>query len=210
MSNRAHRSPRKIARKWHAMFLRMLPRIRLHARIAFRSFQREQRQEAIQDVTANAWQAFVRLVERGKAALAYATPLAMYGVRQYRDHRRVGAALNVNDITSTYCQQRKGVVVQRLDKFDRSANQWEEVLVEDRHAGPADIARMRLDFAAFLARLPLRLRRIAKFLAQGESTTAAAEKFGVSLGRISQIRKELKLAWNRFSGDDELASGVPV
>jgi len=187
----------------------MLPRIRLYARIAFRALDAEARAEAVADVTANAWKAFVALVKRGKAALAYASPLAMYGVRQYRDHRRVGSKLNVKDVLSKYCQTRKNVVVERLDKLDRFTNEWEEVLVEDRHAGPADIARMRLDFASFLSSLPVRLRRIAKFLAKGESTMAAAEKFGVSAGRISQIRVELKKAWERFVGDDP-ATAVPA
>ena len=35
----------------------------------------------------------------------------------------------------------------------------------------------------------------------GETTTAAYRRFRVSQGRISQIRKELLLAWNHFQGD---------
>jgi hypothetical protein len=50
--------------------------------------------------------------------------------------------------------------------------------------------------------LPHRLRKIATFLANGETTTAAAKRFGVSLGRISQIRKELFLAWHSFQGEE--------
>jgi hypothetical protein len=180
----------------------MLPRIRLHARIAFRGLDPDARQEAVQDVECNAWKAFVALVERGKADLAYAMPLAKYGVRQYRDHRRVGAKLNVLDVLSPYCQNRKHLTVERLDKFDHDENKWQEVLVEDRHAGPADVVCTKLDFAAYLRSLPLRLRRIAKFLAKGETTTATAEKFHVSAGRISQMRRELKALWQHFAGDD--------
>ena len=76
-----------------------------------------------------------------------------------------------------------------------------EILVEDRHAGPADTARVRLDFAAWLKSLPYRVRRIAKVLANGETTTAAAEKFELSAGRVSQIRGELRQAWQRFQGE---------
>jgi hypothetical protein len=183
----------------------MLPKIRLHARVCFRHLDPEARQEAIQDVVCNAWKAFVALVKRGKADVAYATPLARYGIMQHRDHRRVGNRLNIRDVLSSYCQAKKHVTVERLDRFDRfdgKEGQWLEILLEDKHAGPFDIVRTKLDFAGWLRSLPLRLRRIAKFLANGATTTDAAEKFGVSLGRISQIRKELKAAWHAFVGDD--------
>jgi hypothetical protein len=55
----------------------------------------------------------------------------------------------------------------------------------------------------------VRLRRIAKYLARGESTTAASKAFGVSAGRISQIRAELKNAWDtRFLGNDGPAANA--
>ena len=116
--------------------------------------------------------------------------------------RKVGGKLNVLDISSTYCQQRKGVVVERLDHFDEEENAWLEICLEDRHVGPAEVAATRMDFAAWLKSLPKRLRRIAKFLATGETTTVAAKKFGVCPGRISQIRMELKRAWQTFQGEE--------
>jgi hypothetical protein len=45
-------------------------------------------------------------MERGKGDLAYATPLAMYGVRQFKAGRKVGNHLNVNDIMSHYARLR--------------------------------------------------------------------------------------------------------
>jgi hypothetical protein len=50
------------------------------------------------------------------------------------------------------------------------------------------------------------MRKIAKLLATGETTTAAAEKFGLCTGRISQIRSELKAAWDRFVGEQPVAA----
>ena len=96
----------------------------------------------------------------------------------------------------------KGVIVERLDRFDEDAEEWREIVIEDRRAGPAEIAATRLDFAAWLRSLPAKLRKIAKVLATGETTTTVAKKFGVSAGRISQIRKELYLMWNRFVGEE--------
>ena len=69
-------------------------------------------------------------------------------------------------------------------------------------AGPAETAIVRIDFATWLRFLPRRLRKIAAFLASGETTTAASKQFHLSQGRISQIRKELFLAWHYFQGDE--------
>ena len=71
---------------------------------------------------------------------------------------------------------------------------WQEVLVEDRRAsGPAEIAACRIDSSAWLASLPDRNRDIAEqLLATSESTTAAARQFGLTAGRVSQLRRELQ------------------
>ena len=60
---------------------------------------------------------------------------------------------------------------------------------------------MRIDFDAWLATLSRRERRIAKVLAEGETTGGAAKKFGVSPSRISQMRSQLKRAWQLFQGE---------
>ena len=187
---------------WHAHFLKMLPAIRLHAKISFRNHNAEAREEFIEEVVANALQAYVRLVELGKTDVAHPGPLARYGVAQVRDHRRVGGHLNVRDVMSAYCRQHKNLTLERLDKFDKVENEWQEVLVEDRRAGPFDIVRTKLDFAAWLRSLPSKLRRIAKTLANGERTGDVAKKFNLSAGRISQVRRELAQSWRRFVGDE--------
>jgi len=38
-------------------------------------------------------------------------------------------------------------------------------------------------------------------LGSGETTKSAARKFGVTPGRISQLRQELKKAWEEFVGE---------
>jgi hypothetical protein len=179
----------------------MLPAIRLHARVSFRHVGVEAREEMVQEVVANAVQAYARLAELGKADIAYPGPLARYGVAQVRDNRRVGGHLNIRDVMSPYCQRHKDVKVERLDKFDCTENEWQEILIEDRHAGPFDIVRTKLDFAAWLRSLPGKLRRIAKTLANGERTGDVARKFGLSDGRISQIRSELYASWRAFIGE---------
>ena len=187
---------------WHAAFEAMLPIIATHARIAFRHLDAEAREEAIQETVCNACQAYARLVELGKTDVAFPSALARFGVSQTREGRKVGGKLNVQDISSDYCQKRKGLVLGRLDVYDSEDEAWAEILVEDRHAGPAETAIVRIDFSTWLQLLPRRLRKIAMYLSSGETTSATAKRFRLSQGRISQLRRELLVAWQRFQGDE--------
>ena len=195
-------------RRWHNAFLGMLPAILTHAKFAFRHLKPEARAEAVQEVVCNALKAFVRLVQLKKADIAYPTVLASYGVRQTRDGRKVGGHLNVKDVLSKYCQEHKDVVVERLDHFDKTEDAWQEVLVEDRHCGPAQVACTRIDFDSWLKSLPCRHRRIAQYLSLGNRTSEAARKFRVSQGRISQLRRDLAESWRKFTGEDPIGQAA--
>ena len=128
--------------------------------------------------------------------------IANKAIKQVLVGRRVGAKLNVRDVSSEYAQRSKKFSVDRLDHFDEKTGEWQEVLVEDRKAGPAEIAAARIDIGEWFSRLPKHKRRIAKTLARGETTKQAARKFKVSPGRISQTRRELQQAWLDFQGED--------
>jgi hypothetical protein len=186
---------------WYEPFLTMLPRIADYLEIAFRDLNRDARAEAVQEGVVNALCAFRRLCERGKAEMAFAAPLARYAALQVREGRQVAVRLNVRDILSRHCRRCKGVRVEQLDCFDREEMAWREVLVEDRRAGPAATAAVRIDFAAFLASLSEKERKLALALAEGETTGAAARLFRLSAARISQLRRELLEKWNAFQGE---------
>ena len=124
---------------------------------------------------------------------------------QVRFGRRIGQQLNVNDVTSKYCQQAKGIRVGRLDEYDEAQDRWLEIVVEDKTASPADVAAMRIDCPIWLKSLQPRLRRIAGTLAMGEPTSAAANKHQVSSARLSQLRRELKSAWYEYQGEPAVA-----
>ncbi len=191
-------TPDRHARTDAAKFETLLPRIQQHAKRAFRRCPCEEREEAVAEVVAHAWIAFSRLMDRGLEHVIYATPLARYAIKRVRAHRCVGCVRNVNDISSTYAQRQHGIHVDRLDQYDDRAGQWKQLLVEDRRAGPADTAAVRIDFADWLQQLPKRLRRITELLAAGETTGAVARKFRLSSGRISQMRRELRWDWDDF------------
>src|SRR5262245_54924201 len=60
------------------IFLTMLPTIERVAGHGFRRVERIRRQELINDAVAQAYTMFMRLVARGKVALAFPTVLASY------------------------------------------------------------------------------------------------------------------------------------
>jgi hypothetical protein len=204
MIARAKQTRRPTVSACYVKFLSLLPAIQEQARFAFRNEEPERRQELTAEVIANCWVAFVRLVERGLLEVVYPTPLAQFAIKQVRDGRRVGAKLNVRDVSSDYAQRLKRFTVQRLDVFDEREGEWKEVLLEDRKAGPADTAAARIDIADWFDSLPKKKRRIAATLATGESTKRAARKFRVSPGRISQTRRELQKAWQDFQDEPAL------
>ena len=184
-----------------AKFLEMLPRIRRQAAYYLRRVSRRDRADAVEEVVARSFIAYLRLIERGKADVAYAGPLARYGACEYLRGRRVGCCMNVRDLTSDHCLQKTGISVKRLDRFDERFGEWEELVMEDRHSTPADIAATRLDFRAWLAQLTRRTRQIAKDLAEGYTTSEVACKHGLSASRVSQLRRELYDAWRLFTGE---------
>ena len=181
----------------HEQFLAMLPVIRFQAQSAFRTLQYDIRQEQLSEVIGHAWQAFVRLCETGKTGQANAWTLAQFAVRAVRSGRRTGNSQNSLDITSRiHRRNEKAARRRQLEKPDRLP--WQEFILADQRASPDQLAMARLDFGDWLATLPTQKRQVAEFLANGESTRDAAEQFGLTAGRISQIRKELEQSWNTF------------
>ena len=204
---------RKLTSRQQQHFIAMLPAIQRYAKRRFRNKHSEERDELIAEVVAITFSMFVRLVERGKTDRAYASTLANYSCRQVATGRRLGTPLNVNDVTSEYCCRRKGVRVQSLHRRDHKTGVWREILVEDRKSSkstPADLAAARIDVPAFFDSLPQRDRHIAEQLAAGESTTCVARMFKLSLGRISQLRREMCDAWKRFHGEQLQPSEAPA
>ena len=173
-------------------FIGMLPTIRRQASVAFRHTPLSMREDLVEEVAANAYVAFSRLVALGKRGIAYGTPLAQFAIRQVRAGRRVGNRLNTGDVLSP---ANRRVTVEPLERA---------MIIEDRHAGPAATAAARIDLAAWLESLACRERRIACRLAQGETAIGVARAFGLSVGRVSQLRCKLGESWAEFQGEPVL------
>jgi len=189
-------------------FLAMLPWIETLARRAARQLPPRLRAEFVADVVAKAWAAFARLVETDRGATAYATPLARFAIAHVRAGRYVGARQNSEDVMCPRAQRLRGLCVVQIEETDGRHAIWRDAVVEDYSTPPDEAAAFRIDFPAFLSLLPSRERRISEELAMGHTTQDVARKFGVSSGRISQLRRELQRAWDAFHGEHAESSAV--
>ncbi len=200
----------KIERKesvpaWHAGFLAMLPTITKIASYKFRDRDPESKEDLTEEVIVNAMIAYKRLFDKGRVEDAHPSVLARYAIAQVCNGRKGGSKHSRCDAMSEFAQRMKEFRVERLDHFDNEEGAWQEVVVEDRHTTPADVACTRLDFCAWLCTLSKRQKQAATRLASGESTGAVAKLLKVSSSRISSLRRELMQNWYAFQGEDPLS-----
>ncbi|MEX2169444.1 MAG: hypothetical protein WD851_09035 [Pirellulales bacterium] len=187
---------------WQPLLLAMLPVIRRTLRIAFRHLHRGDREEAIQEATANVCVALARLVKQGRSERAYATVLARFAAAQVSSGRQVATPLNGQEILSRYAQYKQGFHVARLERYCAEDRAWREAVMADTRTPIPDQVWFRIDFPEWLKKLSRRKRRIALALAAGRCPSEVASEFRLSRGRISQLRRELLKSWSAFHGEN--------
>jgi hypothetical protein len=188
----------------HARFLALLPVIERHGHVCFGHLRcRHRLEEALAEMVVMAWKWFVRLVAQGKDAADFPTAIAAFAARAVRSGRRVCGQEKSKDVLSPLAQRRKGFVVQTLPAHDTGVeeNIALEALRDSTKITPPDAAAFRLDFPAWIHQLGDRDRRIARDMALGERTLDLADKYGTSQARISQLRREFRADWERFTAD---------
>ena len=138
--------------RWQERFACLLPSIARHARFLVKHLSAEAAEETVQEAVATAFVAYARLVKLGKEELTTQAPGSLRNADK-GSGRTMAGPVNVNDVTSQWCQCRRGI---RRESLDQQAGQedWREIVVEDRRATPADIAITRIDFQAWLCSLP--------------------------------------------------------
>jgi FixJ family two-component response regulator len=87
---------------------------------------------------------------------------------------------------------------------------FEERLRDNRTTPILNQVQFKIDFRAWLATLTPREHRLIRAMASNERTKDIARQFGVSPGRVSQLRREFKQDWERFCSDGEPTAGVAV
>ena len=177
---------------WQSSFVAMLPKIEQKLRLAFCRLQPEAREDAIEEAVVHSLLAYVRLHEQGRAEVATPSSLAWYSSHQVKCGRPAAGRMNGKDPMSRYAQIGNGI------QTDRQPNNWIDAIVEDKRAAVANQVAAKMDFGAWFATLPQRMKEIAKDLAFGCSTSEVGKKYGLTPGRISQLRRMLEESWAAF------------
>jgi DNA-directed RNA polymerase specialized sigma24 family protein len=201
----------------HAVFCEhILPAVERHARIAFRHLKcADAKQDAIQETIGLAWAWFCSLARRGKDATAFPTVLASYAARAVRSGRRVCGRERKKDVLSPVAQREHGFAVEHLPHATTTSHEnlyasphgqdrldaFEERLRDNTQTPPDEQAAFRIDFPEWRRTHSERDRRLIDTLMLGERTQEVSRKFGVSEGRISQLRREFYEDWRRFHNE---------
>lgn len=186
---------------WQSEFVKLLPEIERRLRLAFCRLTEEARDDAIEEGIVHSLLTYIRLFEQSRTESVSASNIAWYAAKQVKHGRPAAGHMNGCDVSSAYCQVQRGLSLVSLDQRDETSGEWREVMVEDRHSGPAEVAATRVDFSDWLASLPKRNSRIAAKLAVGETTASVARLFKVTPGRIAQLRREFYANWRAFQGE---------
>ena len=186
---------------WHDGFLRILPAIKRFVEFAFRELDPESKAEAVAEAIAAAFVSYAGLVRRGLKHRAYPSTMARYAINHVRNGRHVGGHENNNDVLSRSARRRHGFHLKNLKGCDWDLGPWREAIIEDYATPVLDQVAFRIDVPHWLSTLSERDRRMALTLAEGERTKDVAKQFGVSCGRVSQLRNELAESWAEFQGD---------
>lgn len=182
----------------HDDFLPLLPVIHRYAGRAFHRWSPDHREEAVAETTAAALVSFINLKQRGRNPLAFPTRLIRWAITHVLAGRRVGSRDNSRDVMSLAAQARHDFGV---DSFTRLGF-WHCCLIDHSQTPVPDQVCFRLDFAAWLQTRSLRDQRIALLLAEGYLTNEVAQRFQLSAGRVSQLRRELCDSWEEFQADE--------
>ncbi len=180
---------------WQSNFVILLPEIERRLWRAFRQLDAERREDAVAEAIVHSLLSYSRLLDLGNAESATASTLAWYAAMRVKRGRPAAGRMNGDEPLSRYAQIGNGIEVEH-----RHIN-WMDLMVEDKRASISDMVAAKLDVGAWFATLSRRMKWIATDLACGCSTSEVAQKYGVSAGRISQLRRKLADSWNAFQHD---------
>src|SRR5262249_51216812 len=104
------------------------------------------------------------------------------------------------DVLSPVARQRGGFTVMSLPT-SVNGSVFSEALKDNTISPVPEQAAFRLDWPAWLTTRSERDRRIVGALMFGERTLDVARHFGISPGRVSQLRREFRADWRHFRDD---------
>jgi DNA-directed RNA polymerase specialized sigma24 family protein len=203
-----HTDTPRTGRSVTELFLAALPRFLAHARFAFRRVAcPESREDRVAETLALAWKHFAALARRGKRPERFVTTLALRCSQAVKAGRRLVGCETGQDVLSSVAHVRHGFSVVRLPDRDRLLDrhplpdELADALADNTRSAVPEQVAFRLDFPRWRASLRQRDRKVLDALAGGERTADAARRFGISPGRVSQLRREFEQGWAEFQSN---------
>jgi hypothetical protein len=189
-----------LARLQAAFLASVLPKVLSHGGVYFRHLRSaELKEEYVAEMVALTWRWHLRLAERGKDSTRFPTALATFAARAVRSGRRLAGMDRARDVLSPQARQRHGFAVRKLpDCSALDGSPLAEALHDNTRTPPDEQCAFRLDFPAWRATHAERDRRVLDDLMLGERTLDVAGKYGLSPGRVSQLRHQFLLGWRRY------------
>jgi hypothetical protein len=186
-----------------AFLAQVLPRVLTHGRVYFRHLRSpELKEEYVAEMVALTWKWHLRLAERGKDSTRFPTALASFAARAVRSGRRLAGMDRAKDVLSPQAQQRQGFAVGKLPDYSAlDGSPLDEALHDNTQSPVVEQVCFRLDFPSWRASRTERDRRLLDDLMLGERTLDVAGKYGLSPGRVSQLRRELHDDWEFFCAE---------
>jgi hypothetical protein len=199
--------PAALARLHGTFLTSVLPKVLSHGRVYFRHLRSDElKEEYIAEMIALTWRWHLRLAERGKDATRFPTALATFAARAVRSGRRLAGMDRARDVLSPQARQRHGFAVGRLPDFSGlDGSMFDEALHDNTRTPPDEQCAFRIDFPAWRATHAERDREVLDDLMRGERTLDVAGKYGLSPGRVSQLRREFLTDWRRFISEPPVA-----
>lgn len=189
----------------HARFLELMPRIETHARIFFRDVRcADSREDKIAETLALGWRWFVRLTRRGKDVGRFVSTFATLAARAVKSGQRLCGQEKAKEVLSPLAQHKHSFAVRSLPEGRSQAGSIvNEALHDNVRTPPPEAAAFRVDFPAWLTVWTERDRRLICDLMVGERARNLAQKYRLTEGRVSQLRRQFQQDWQVFCGDNE-------
>jgi DNA-directed RNA polymerase specialized sigma24 family protein len=182
----------------HAAFLAALPRFAAHARFATRYVAcPDTRADLVAEVLALAWRQFARLHRRGKDPSRFVTTLALRCSQAVKAGRRLVKSESARDVLSPVARVRHGLAVRGLGRAAADPR-LSDALADNTRTPVPEQASFRIDYPRWRASFRPRARAVLDALAVGGRTGEVARRFGLSQGRVSQLRQVFAASWRRF------------
>jgi hypothetical protein len=172
----------------------MLPQFRFFAKRTL-GLKSDNFDDAVQDLTAIAYDNYCSLVRRGKAI--FCSPIARFAIGKYKSGRTFTGSSEADLLAE------RTKILGRSDVCSLSQFDAYECLpfFVDRKSNVAESVQLRIDFEDWYQQQEPRDRKIIKELSHGESTNDVARKHNLTAGSISIMRKRFANSWYAFIAD---------